>query len=723
MLPVRLKLSNFTSYGESPPELDFTKFKMAAISGLNGAGKSSLLDSITWCVWGTSRAGDSSDELIHLGAEKMWVEFSFEFDDHTFTVKRQRSKKGGGTTNLEFWSNSHNLTEGTIKTTQQKIIDALHLTYETFTNSAFLRQGHADEFTTKGPTDRKRILADILGLGHYDALEERAKEKIKEIQSKLKLLEYQTLEIEAELSQKEERSERKKLAEETIIKVEEKIKNLENTLKSLREQKEVLKVADEQRLKVGQNFLQNKKELEEIIFQGKNRKLNIESLKEELNKLNKVTAELINLKDLQEKKNKLDEIKQKRLEQERELSQIQGQVNLKKQKSQQLKNEVEKLNIQLQESESTGAKCPTCGQEIGKREKEHVHKNLTMQIQALEKSLKEIDSTPEEEKERKIKSILKDLVFNPDSYLDICTKLNGLKKAQADKEQMLKIQATLESEEKVVLEMRTLFINKKTLVDSLEKEVTSLPDLSQKLREVNTEISSTEEELAKIRIEERVAQGTLGQINELISRTSQMEKLQKQKSDEKSNLQKEEEAFEELSLAFGKKGIQAMIIENAIPEIEDEANRLLEKLTEGRMKIKLETQKETKTKVFLSEGEKGYGIVETLEIVISDEMGERPYELYSGGETFRVNFAIRLAISKLLTHRAGAKLQFLVIDEGFGTQDAPGRARLVQVLDAIKDDFEKILVITHIEELKEEFPVRVEVSKNSTGSTFEVVGV
>ena len=93
----------------------------------------------------------------------------------------------------------------------------------------------------------------------------------------------------------------------------------------------------------------------------------------------------------------------------------------------------------------------------------------------------------------------------------------------------------------------------------------------------------------------------------------------------------------------------------------------------------------------------------------------------SGGEQFRVNVAIRLALSKLLTRRAGAKLQFLVIDEGFGTQDTEGRTKVVEVLDTIKNDFEKILVITHLEELKEEFPTRIEVSKNATGSTFEVI--
>ncbi|MBI2329860.1 SMC family ATPase [Candidatus Daviesbacteria bacterium] len=723
MIPTHLKLSNFTSYSQNPPELDFTKFKLAAISGLNGAGKSSLLDSITWCIWGTSRAGDSSDDLVHLGSQEMNVEFSFELDNHLYTIKRSRSKKGGGGTSLELWSGSHNLTEGTIKATQQKIIDTLHLTFETFTNSAYLRQGHADEFTTKGPTDRKRILADILGLDHYDKLEEKAKEKTKEAQTKLQLLDYQLLEIESELTQKEERSEKKKLAEEVISKVEEKIKSLENNLKNLRGQKELLKIADEQRLKAEQNFLQNKKELEEILLQGKKRKLNIEFLKEELNKLNKVSAELLKLKDLQAQKDKMDEIKQKKLELEKELSEIVGQVNLKKQKKEQLTVEIEKLNKQLKEVHVAGAKCPTCGQEVGKAEKSHVHKNLTGQIEKSHLELSKIDVLTEEEKIQKIETKLKDLFFDFNKYQEITAKLQTLEKAQEQKEQMLKIQATLESEEKVVAEMRVLFVNKKTSVDLLEKEIKSFPDLSEKIVKATQEIADIENGLVIIRDEEKKAQGALGQINELISRTAQMEKLQKTKTEEKLKLQKEKEVFDELALAFGKKGIQAMIIESAIPEIEDETNKLLEKLTEGRMKVSLQTQKESKTKVLLSEGEKGYFTIETLEIIISDEMGERPYELYSGGETFRVNFAIRLAISKLLTHRAGARLQFLVIDEGFGTQDAPGRARLVEVLDAIKDDFEKILVITHIEELKEEFPVRIEVSKNSSGSTFEVVGI
>jgi exonuclease SbcC len=165
--------------------------------------------------------------------------------------------------------------------------------------------------------------------------------------------------------------------------------------------------------------------------------------------------------------------------------------------------------------------------------------------------------------------------------------------------------------------------------------------------------------------------------------------------------------YRELQTAFGKKGVQALLIESAIPEIEDEANRLLSRMTDGRMNIRFETQREAKS---------GDSTIETLDILIADEAGTRDYELYSGGEAFRINFAIRIAISKVLARRAGARLQTLMIDEGFGTQDAQGRERLVEAITAIQGDFERLIVITHIDELKDAFPVRIDVWKTTDGS-------
>jgi len=112
---------------------------------------------------------------------------------------------------------------------------------------------------------------------------------------------------------------------------------------------------------------------------------------------------------------------------------------------------------------------------------------------------------------------------------------------------------------------------------------------------------------------------------------------------------------------------------------------------------------------------------ETLDIQISDGAGTRDYEMFSGGEAFRVNFAIRLALSEVLAQRAGARLQTLVIDEGFGSQDAEGRQRLIEAINLVRQDFARILVITHIDELKDAFPNRIEVEKTLSGSSIRVM--
>lgn len=168
-----------------------------------------------------------------------------------------------------------------------------------------------------------------------------------------------------------------------------------------------------------------------------------------------------------------------------------------------------------------------------------------------------------------------------------------------------------------------------------------------------------------------------------------------------------------LERAFGKDGVPALLIEQALPQIESRANELLDRLSNGGMSMRFITQAEYKDK-------KRDDLKETLDIQISDGAGVRDYELYSGGEAFRVNFAIRLALSEVLAQRKGARLQTLVIDEGFGSQDTQGRQRLIEAINLVKDDFAKILVITHLDELKDAFPTRIEVEKTERGSVVRV---
>ena len=171
--------------------------------------------------------------------------------------------------------------------------------------------------------------------------------------------------------------------------------------------------------------------------------------------------------------------------------------------------------------------------------------------------------------------------------------------------------------------------------------------------------------------------------------------------------------YDKLAKAFGRDGIPARIIGNAIPELSQEANRLLGLLSDGQFTISIDPIRETKARK----------LKETLEISVYDSAsGKRAYEMYSGGERLRIDFALRVALSRLLATRAGARLETLVVDEGFGSQDTQGRLRLLEAVMRVRSEFRTVLVITHIEELKEYFPVRIEVRKDpDRGSVVTVV--
>src|SRR5688500_1466185 len=100
MIPVRLEITNFLAY-RSPAPLDFSGIHVGVLVGENGAGKSSLLDAMTWALWGRSRA-KTDTELVHQGCSEMRVQFTFAIGDQQYRVLRAKKagKSSGGV--LEF---------------------------------------------------------------------------------------------------------------------------------------------------------------------------------------------------------------------------------------------------------------------------------------------------------------------------------------------------------------------------------------------------------------------------------------------------------------------------------------------------------------------------------------------------------------------------------------------------------------------------------------------
>jgi exonuclease SbcC len=254
----------------------------------------------------------------------------------------------------------------------------------------------------------------------------------------------------------------------------------------------------------------------------------------------------------------------------------------------------------------------------------------------------------------------------------------------------------------------------RTLVEDLagqQQQLVALEAEAVQLDTVRAELQASEQQRAAAQVECTRIQSDIKALEAHIEQCTQSEALRTQCARQLGAATRDRQAYEDLAAAFGKKGIQTHIIESVLPEVEDDANALLARMTDNALRVMFETTRASKS----TRAE-----IETLDIRIMDEAGVRPYELFSGGEAFRVNFAIRIALSRLLARRSGASLHTLIMDEGFGSQDGKGRERLVEVIDTIKDDFEKVLVITHVDELRDAFPQRIEVAKDATGSHIHV---
>ena len=122
--------------------------------------------------------------------------------------------------------------------------------------------------------------------------------------------------------------------------------------------------------------------------------------------------------------------------------------------------------------------------------------------------------------------------------------------------------------------------------------------------------------------------------------------------------------------------------------------------------LRFETQRDLKSKA---------GVAETLDIIVSDWQGARPYETYSGGEALRIDLAIRIGLAELLSTRAGNKIEWLVIDEGLGSQDDEHRETVLQAIQSVAPRFRRVMVITHIKEAQGVFPQVIELVRNDSG--------
>lgn len=853
MIPVKLQLRNFMCYRGNENMVDFSGIHLASLTGDNGQGKSALLDAMTYALWGKSRAS-SADDLITRGESDMEVQLEFDLKGARYRAVRKRSVAGRGSSTLDLLGQRADgffapLSEPTINETQKRINKLLRFDYDTFVNSSFLLQGRADEFTTKRPSERKEILADILGLSAYDEYGKRAKEQADEARDDARRL-MQTLEgIRAVVAQIPMLEEEVINAEQEEQRLDQQFRSENELLQSLLDQRKTLDAKEEQRHQAEQRVKEIHTQLGEVRRRLADQQLRLAKAESLLARADEIQAAMNQLEQARQEKEQWDEVFRRsaeldqnsnllqreidraRSDLEKEIHGVQAElkgyadtlkryesreqeladaqrrierlelVRRQREKEQQeqsetqvkllsLKNDNERLRPEMNElkerinllEHTVGAACPICRQPLsaeaqanaledanaeGKRMGDAFRAN-TAEIKRLTAAFQEL-----QEKIAAAERQLAELGKWQRIAGEGATIADALVRARQGQAEatvtMTRLRTQVEAGDyahEAQAELATLAATRAELGydgvrhQFVKGQIQQLSPRQQEFKELATaqeqvgglrelisttqqnegmwlgQLQSTQGEIERLTVELREREALQRQIaaHQITVREVQSQLVnarrrhgaarqkladaerqaarQAEVEQQHSSAVEEQNLYTQLVHAFGRKGIQAMMIEAAIPDIEESANALLMRMSNGRMTVSIQTQKETKAG----------NPAETLDIFISDENGERPYETFSGGEAFRVNFALRIALSQLLANRAGTTLRTLVMDEGFGSQDAQGRERLIEAITSVQADFDLILVITHIEELKDAFPVRLEVIKGAQGSRVYIAG-
>jgi len=178
MIIQTIELENFKSYGETQT-IEIADVDALSISGPNGAGKSSLIEALTFALYGRSTATErkelGNEALIRDGQDEARVATTFEKDGQTYRVERTASRKGVGKATL---------TQGAGKALQaganqvSKMVESIiGMDYETFVSSTIMRQDEMDRITSLRPGERKEVLSKIFGLEIHEKLKKATHEK------------------------------------------------------------------------------------------------------------------------------------------------------------------------------------------------------------------------------------------------------------------------------------------------------------------------------------------------------------------------------------------------------------------------------------------------------------------------------------------------------------------------------------------------------------------
>jgi exonuclease SbcC len=793
----RIKLVNYRRFREA--EIQFPE-GLICLVGRNGAGKTTILESIGWAIYGHGASRTKKELIKRSGSgpnEPVEVELDFELGGSEYSVKRSMVGR-----NLA--SKAEVRVDGKIvlpsgpnsaQECTRFLSSALHLDEHSFHTSLIARQKELDMLSQLRPHERKGLIMRMLRVDVIDGGIELARRDIrgkKDLISSLEplvpdiaQLEREGRELEGRRDELHDKVERARMEVEALKKGVEKCDERRRELKGSYEKYLALK----ERASINASKLED---LDERLWDGGKRLTQLKEKEVEARWLARAPQEL---EELDRELKHLDEEREKEANRKR----IEAEKGERILEIQELEEKVEKLKIGAK-SISELLKAPVESIEALNDELLALKLRITEIEMGREKVIQELEEISVRSQEMR--------ELGPESKCPTCERRLGpqyrlllrkygdgeaeLKRSLAWMErEMAEGSKAIEILEERLSSARAREERKRSRESKLREIELETEGEEKRLHDLRENVSKLEEEARgqrnefdlvrydHLRSERKIVEAKVDRYKELLVELRQREDLEKdldqlsKKRDEIAYslgaLRKElselgdakllyEEALQDLERANEGLKLKEIELEKLVAtfdSIEGEMKRVRTSLAEGRKIVeRIDSEKEELTLLNELAGDRASLLNEFRDDVIArirpgisalgsellseitegkyDELsvdddygvwiyedGEPfPIERFSGGETDVANLCLRIAISRLVAERSNLELDFIALDEIFGSQDPERRENILCALGALLNRFSQIVLITHIEEVREKVPNPIEVLEREDGTSF-----
>ena len=767
-----IDFQNFNNYGKGPNRIDFDNSSYV-IKGPTGSGKSSILDAITFALFKRSSRRDAGmvlEEILYKGG---YVDLELMIGDANLQIKRStRSPK------LSIILDGEPLYQGLpIPEKEQKIQDIIGYDYESFTSSFFIRQQELQIFSILTSGERQERLVKLFKLKIFTDAGERCKKILKDLEKDVTSIEG---EIRAYLVSIEELPEYEKehnkfkaqinQLEKENKTIEEELKNIKKLLEEFKDP--FMKYVETQELI--EKLEEDKKEIEDNLEASKKNQQDYSKLKEELSQFDTLKKEKENLEIRKQY------IEEKSLERERIETEItknrEIQDNIKIQFEEQLKeifNQITEKTDRIKNISAKITKDKAFNILINDgRFSERLERLQKVEIPLVKeyndkKRIKEFKTLEEKTKNELEKNIPQREHITKDVFISDELALEQKRLQQNYDSKNKESREKITDYDKIIQELQKSIIEKELiegyndLLLGIKKESDGLKTKEKQKEGIEIKLNKTQDFTALIKkyekdineIDKNLETNTpklkeyepgykkydeyeikAGEFNEKLEKTmkdieftnleiknivkniSRIKKLKQKVQENEIKLKELKKNIEIYTILkkniFHLNGVPRFAIEEILPAISRRASQILSDLTEGRISL-------IEFKPVTRKNQIGF------DIYVFDGEQDRVADTFSGGEKTQINAAIRFAIMERIAEipdTKGAvfrKSNTLIIDEGdLGTlDDETSRQLFVNKILELKSMFKKIILITHLEDVAEQFPHRIMIGWDELGKS------